>query len=200
MFPSTPDLLLDYLATLLAPIFLEAAGNDPTLARGAARQTIAEYRASTGIELLLVAQIIAYSIASIAATVQSIQDDLPPQLALRLQTRASTLGRNADRARKTLEQSMRQPPAAPQHDEEASEPDGNPVPATKPATSATPAVTAPEATSPEIWASNFAEFTQEVANLPGLSPQARHMANIQMAALNEAARSLQDHPPGPGSG
>lgn len=108
------SVMRDFIVTLLAPLFLAPAGNNYALARAAALETINEYQARSGNDLLIIAQIVTFSFASLSTLVQSMEEGLPTQLMLRMQARADALTRTADRARKRLEQHHRNPSPAPE--------------------------------------------------------------------------------------
>jgi hypothetical protein len=110
---ATPRVLLDLLSTLLAPLFLAAAGNNPNLARAAALETLAEYQANSGADLLLAAQVIGFSLMSLSTLMESLAETLTPTAASRMQGTANSLSRTADRCRKALEKTRREPPPAP---------------------------------------------------------------------------------------
>ena len=63
--------------------------------------------------LLLVVQMIAFSLVGLSSLLQSTRDDLSPELSLRMQSRAEALTRTADRDRKLLEQRRCNPSPSP---------------------------------------------------------------------------------------
>ena len=223
---STPNLgqrLLDVIVILLTPLFLDAADNNIPLAHAAARHTIEEYRARSGVDLLLVAQIVAFSLASIAVLMQSFQEDLSLEVKLRLQGKANTLNRTADRARKALDQTRQEPPplsAQEERDEAeivakiaelsatsgrgaapAPAPAAQPIPA--PAAHAlqpieTPAALLPPRTEEQnraMWLNAFVEAAEEITtSLPNLPPDQRRSATIYATSLNNVARELRNGP------
>ena len=100
--PTHAEILLNLIVTLLAPMFLQAAGGDAGLAQQAALGTINEYRAQNRVALLAVAQIIAFSLAAIGSLCQSMQDGVSPTLALRLRGNANALNRSVERSSRAL--------------------------------------------------------------------------------------------------
>ena len=218
------QLLLSVIVTLLTPLFLGAAGNDLALAHAAALETVNEYRARSGVELLIVAQIVAFSLAALATALKSMQDDLSAEAMLRLQTKANALSRTAEQNRRALDKARNEPP--PLLDDLPDEAEllaslaeraanrASPNPTKTAPTETAPIETAPAEPAPApaeatiaatgwteqqvraAWAAGFAEVAQEIAgDLENLSPAQRRAATIQMSALNDAAHSLQNGEP-----
>jgi hypothetical protein len=175
--PSAPPLnpvLLNLVLAQLTPLFLEAAGNDTTLARTAAQDAVAGFRPRTSCDLLHAAQAIAFTAAALASLNQSMRADTPPVLAIRLRANANALGRTAERARKAI--TPNRPALA-----HPSEPPAPPQSTTR---------------MQAAWAAAFADVAEEVtASLPNLSPEERRLATIRANALTAAARTLRSRPP-----
>jgi hypothetical protein len=97
------DMLLHLIITLLAPMFLCISGGNLVLARLAALETINGYRAHRHADLIIVAQIVAFGLAAIGTISQSMADDVPLPLALRLRANAVACNRAAEQNRIVLE-------------------------------------------------------------------------------------------------
>ena len=70
------DILLHFIVTILAPMFLTASGGDIHLARATALETVNAYRARTQTDLIAVAQIIAFGLGALGSLSLSLTDDL----------------------------------------------------------------------------------------------------------------------------
>jgi hypothetical protein len=104
--------LLDHVVGCLIPLFLKGAGDDPALARRAAIQLLESYGVAGGRDLLLAAEVIAFSFATLDNLVRSLADpDMSIRMRLRLRSNANALSRAAERNRKFLE-AARSDPAA----------------------------------------------------------------------------------------
>ncbi|WP_428484093.1 hypothetical protein [Rhodopila sp.] len=97
------NVLLNLIVTLLTPMFLMETGGDLTFARMAALETLNEYRAHTQMELIAVAQIIAFGLAALGSLALSMADDTPPLMMLRWRCNANALNRSAEQNRRALE-------------------------------------------------------------------------------------------------
>jgi hypothetical protein len=172
------DILINLLVTLLAPMFLAAADGDVVFARIAAVETITEYRAHSQASLIRVANIIAFGIATLASLSQSMQDDVPIPLALRLRGNANALDRSAARNERALRASR--PSVAPE-----------PAAAEPPAAQTVPAAPANDQAYRNMWATAMAEVAaEETAALGSLPPAERKDMSMRIAALNTAASEL----------
>ena len=87
---------LRQIITLLTPMLLTATGGDRDQAEAAAIQTVNAYAARHPIELLLVAQSIAFGIATLSSVGLSMAENIPIQLMLRLRGNAASLSRGSE--------------------------------------------------------------------------------------------------------
>ena len=99
-----PQAILETILTRLAGLFLIGAGGDTTAARHAAAQMLAAYHPQTEDELCLAASIVSFSFQSLEALGQATTPDMPLTRILRLRGGAVTLSREADKARRRLDQ------------------------------------------------------------------------------------------------
>ena len=103
--PQDPsEVLLNLVATLLAPMFLGVSG-DIALARAAALQTINAYRVREQAGMLAVAQIVAFGLAALGSLSLSMADDISLSTRLRLRGNANALNRAAEQNRRALQAS-----------------------------------------------------------------------------------------------
>jgi hypothetical protein len=102
--PNHPG-LVDLIITLLTPMFLFTAVGNLTHARAAAAETLASYRVETGHDLITVAKIIAFGLATIGSLSRSMDDDLTLNQILRLRSNANATDRSEHRNRQALEKS-----------------------------------------------------------------------------------------------
>jgi hypothetical protein len=96
------DWLKTIIVTFLAPMFLWACEGDVDLARIAAAETLDEFGILDHRGMITAARIIAYELAALSSLSQSMEDDIPPALALRLRSNANSLDRAAERNRQAL--------------------------------------------------------------------------------------------------
>jgi hypothetical protein len=109
-----PDqLLLDLVLALLTPMFLEVAGGNVILAHQAAVESLKAYRAETNSDLVAVAKIIAFGLATLAALSRALADDLSDSLFIRLHASANSADRAEHRNRRLLEAKRTSPRPAP---------------------------------------------------------------------------------------
>lgn len=111
------DGLMNLIANLLVPMFFSASDGDITFARLAATETINAYCARNQAGLLAVAQIVAFGLAALGSLSQSMTDDLPLSMTLRLRSNANALNRSAEQNRRALDkghanQAMARPDSA----------------------------------------------------------------------------------------
>lgn len=96
---------LDHVLAFLIPFFLRGAGGDQALARQAAVQLLESHGAVTDWDVLLVAEIIAFSFTTLDNLGKSIADpDMPISTCLRLRSNANALSRRAERTRQSMQQ------------------------------------------------------------------------------------------------
>jgi hypothetical protein len=106
------DRLMPFLLAVLIP-FLTAGGiPDPDLARLAATETIAAYQAAGSSQLVTVAQIVAFALASLENLRLSAPQDLSLSMKLKLRGNATALNRVSQQATAALDAQRRDPPAA----------------------------------------------------------------------------------------
>jgi hypothetical protein len=207
--PAPNCTLFSLLVALLAPLFLNAAAGDLTLARAAAAETIRSFRADTHSDLIAVAQIIAFAIAALASLSQSMDPDVPLPLALRLRAQANTSNRWSEKARlaRPLQTSSGQPsqPPASSHQADPAELIAE-IAATEKRTADHLAGFADRAEQPDYthaaWAAGAARVAAETAaGLAALPPAQRRNDAVWAEILNECAKDLITSPlrPRPGS-
>jgi hypothetical protein len=206
------QVLINLIVTLLAPMFLAAAGGNFDLARMAAAETIEAYRAETEADLIAIAQIIGFGLAALGSLSLSMEDNLSPSMTLRLRGNANACNRSAQQNRNALKDNRQDPPiAAPAPPPEADpDPEFNEAevlatvastrqraeqnlarvaPAAAPAPK--PAPTAAEQQYQAAWAAGAARVAAEItAAIPDLPPAERNAATIRAAALNDCANEL----------
>jgi hypothetical protein len=103
--------IANLILALLAPMFLWSTAGDIRLAYAAAAETVNEYRAANRLSLMTVAKIIAFDIATLSSLSQSMHEDTPVVLALRLRGNANSLDRSGERNRRALEAASHSAPA-----------------------------------------------------------------------------------------
>jgi hypothetical protein len=108
------NILLNLIIAQLAPMFLGVSAGDIGLARMAATETVAAYRAHNQADLIAIAQIIAFGLAALGSLSQSLDDDISPSTALRLRGNANACNRSAEQNRRAFTKSHANDPA-PRH-------------------------------------------------------------------------------------
>jgi hypothetical protein len=114
------DILMNFIVTVLAPMFLTASGGDIGFASMAVLETVNSYRVRNLGDLIAVAQIVAYGLAALGSLSLSMDDGIALPMLLRLRGNANACTRSAEQNRRALEK--RRPgdrgshPAAPTHD------------------------------------------------------------------------------------
>ena len=96
------DILLQFIVTLLAPMFLTASCGDIGFARLAATHTIEAYRARNPADLVAVAQILAFGLAALGSLSMSMADGISMSMTLRLRGNANACNRSAQQNRGAL--------------------------------------------------------------------------------------------------
>jgi hypothetical protein len=215
------EALVSLIVTLMTPMFLSAAGGDLAFARQAAAETLESYRADTHADLITVAKIIAFGLATISSLCLSMADDMPVTQILRLRSNANALDRSEHRNRLALTASRSVQQAAASSEPE---PDFDAAALTAVAMAMqqrtaenlanivraapeppAPAPVAPNPTQPAAvvsnaekryqatWAASAATIAAETAaSLPTMSPHERHSAAIWVDALNDAAKAFME--------
>jgi hypothetical protein len=210
------SLLLDLIITLLTPMFLAAAAGNLTHARAAAAETLASYRAETQHDLITVAKIIAFGLATLGSLSRSMDDDLTLNQILRLRGNANATDRSEHRNRQVLEKSLARQAAEPEIDTAAlvaaaqalqQQTAENLATFTRQPAAAPPP---PQATKIDAetqyaatWAASVALVAAETAaSLDSLPEDERHGAAIWVSVLNDLAKdfTLSGIPPRPQPG
>jgi hypothetical protein len=217
--PETPtEVLHNLVPVLLAPLLLGAANNDIDLARGAAVEAMAAFRARTEADLITIALIIGFGITGLASLSQSMDPAIPLALALRLRGNANNCHRSAEQNRRTLKSNHPAPKAPPP----PPPPEPQPVPpeliaraaetrkrtAEHLAQFATPQRAATLAANPAptdkdrhhqaVWAAGFAHVAAETAaDLANMSPEERRNAEMWLGVLDQCANQSMTSAPGP---
>jgi hypothetical protein len=101
-----PNVFLDLIVAFLAPMFLAVTGGNVSHARAAAIETVNAYRAENHVDLLTVAQIIAFGITALGSLSLSMADNLSISLILRLRGNAVSSNRAAEQCRRALARSQ----------------------------------------------------------------------------------------------
>jgi hypothetical protein len=99
-----PAAVLETILARLATLFLTGAGGDLDAARHAAVRMLGAYHAETEDELCLAANIISFSFQALEALAQAAAPDLSLTRILRLRGGAVSLSRQAEKARRSLNQ------------------------------------------------------------------------------------------------
>jgi hypothetical protein len=100
--PRHPDVFMQLVAASLTPIFSTATDGDPVRAQAAAIETINAYVPNHPVDLLPIAQIIAFGLAALRSISLSMAENIPIQLILRLRGNAASLSRGAEQCRRAL--------------------------------------------------------------------------------------------------
>jgi hypothetical protein len=212
------DTLLNLVLILLTPLFLAGTDGDLALARAAAWETVAAYRAQHHASLVKVARAIAFGLAALDSLGLSMRDDLAIPLILRLRANADALNRSAERAERALAEAPcvaaepRQPidettifagvaeaqaratvaRASLQDQETLPQPAAEPAPMRQPAPQAVHApVTTPEQQNRALWGAAMADVAVGfAAEATTLPPTERRVATLRAQILSTAANNL----------
>ena len=210
------SILLRHIITLLTPMLLTATGGDQDQAEAAAVQTVNAYAARHPIELLLVAQSIAFGIATLSSVSLSMAENIPINLILRLRNNAVSLHRAAERCRQALPDPLDTtaepleleppPPTMPaalaalaaDSERRIAEADaavkatGAPIPPRRPGASVND-----EDSFRAAWSAAMTDVANEMqAEMPNLSPTDRRLASQRINALTATAANLTKPPRG----
>jgi hypothetical protein len=101
-----PEVFMQLIAASLTPIFSTATDGDPVRAEAAAIETINAYVPSHPVDLLPIAQIIAFGLAALRSLSLSMAENIPIPLMLRLRGSAASLSRGAEQCRRALSEPM----------------------------------------------------------------------------------------------
>jgi hypothetical protein len=104
------QILMNLIATLLAPMFLGVTGGDVAMARMMAIQTISAQRVTSLMDLLAIAQIVAYGLAALGSLSLSMDDDLPLAMVLRLRGNANACTRSGEQNRRAIRNNRHEEP------------------------------------------------------------------------------------------
>jgi hypothetical protein len=198
------NLLTGFIVSLLVPFLVAGGITDIDLARRAAAETIAAYKAAgpnrlnVSDQLVTIAQTVAFALASLDNLRLSMPADLSLSMKLKLRGNANALTRSSQRATATLDAQRRDKPAA--------EPDPTELLASLETAKtvvrqAQSAPLAAASTDREIdlsWASAMTDIATEfTAELAQLQPAQRRTHLARIGALSEIARTLGrgDAPP-----
>jgi hypothetical protein len=96
------DVFTHLIITYLTPMFLATTGGDIQYARMAATEAVNAYAAHEPIDLLSIAQVIAFGLAILDSLNRSMAENLPAALVLRLRSNAVSLGRIAEHCHRAL--------------------------------------------------------------------------------------------------
>ena len=205
--PQSPaEVLLSLIISFVAPMFLPAAGGDIHFARAAAIDTINSYRIQFRKDLLTIAQVIAFGLATLGSLSFAMADNLSPSTTLRLRAAAAAAYRASEQCRRAVVQpgfdaTSPVPPQdmfpdaatiaatgerAREHSADAADRSPSPQPAS-PQPAPTTHSKAADAHSQTQWAGVIAEVA---AGIPDLSPSQRREALIRAAALSSVAHEL----------
>jgi hypothetical protein len=186
-----PSYLRALVVTFLTPMFLPIAGGNLDHAHAAAMETISQYPAQDDLDLLIIAQLIAFGLAAVDSLGLATSEDLSVNQILRLRGNAVSANRAHQQCRRAMQEA---PPAAPAD------------PPAKPATIVAPAAPSPQPTvlppqpaskprqpaaNQAVWADAMVGIAGEItAGLANLPPPQRRDASIRAAALSSAASHL----------
>jgi hypothetical protein len=194
---------LDLIVALIAPMFLSVTGGDINHARTAAVATISAYRAETHVDLLTIAQIVAFGIAALGSLSLAMADNLPVSLVIRLRNNAVSASRAGEQCRRTIaagrvETTSLDPGPSEativaqlaQVREKAAARGEPPPPKPKPV-SAPVEQQSNEQRHRNAWANAMVDVAAEMAaEMSHLPPSGRQAAAIQAAALGSVADGL----------
>ena len=191
------DVLINLISAFLTPMFLVASNGDLRLAEMAALQTIDAYRVQNKADIVTVAQIVAFGLATLGSLGLSMNDDLSLSMILRLRGNANACNRSAEQLRRALRESHEGPPAREFPSEDTpqgppSEAPAQPHPAQPHPAQPHPARSmTPDQHRRAAWAAAFTEVAAEfTAELPNLPPDEQRAASIKADALNSSASAL----------
>jgi hypothetical protein len=100
------DILMHLIVTLLMPMFLAASDGNLYYAHMAALETVTAYRTRNHVDLVAVAQIVAFGLAALGSLSLSLADELSLPMILRLRGNANACSRSAEHNRRALKESQ----------------------------------------------------------------------------------------------
>ena len=101
------NLLMEFVLSLLVPFLTTGSLTDPALARRAAEETIAAYKAAGQDQLVTIAQLVTFALTALDNLRLSMPPDLSLSMKLKLRGNANTLNRAAQHATATLDRQRR---------------------------------------------------------------------------------------------
>lgn len=201
----SPDLLQEFALALIGPMLAAGGIGDPALARRAAIDTIAAYRAAGRDQLVSVMQLIGFAMVSLDSLRLSLPAELSLAMKLKLRGNANALNRSAQRNTATLEQQRRDADSPPPEDDSVATAaalaslEQARVMVTAPEIPA-PVVPAPAKTEPQgsddqerrrLWANAMTDVAAECSrNLNKLPPAQRRAEIIRIGALSATVQQL----------
>lgn len=216
-FPIHPSaMLLELVIALLAPLFLGVSAGNVEVARLAALETVNAYRARNQIDLLAVAQVFAFGLATLSSLTLSMAGDLSLSMILRLRGSANALSRSAEKHRCARQrpdhQSPCQQPAVEDHGQPLDQPVASAAVPPAHATTGAAGASVPDALPPASTAHHPVPATTPMTARPGhqpalaagvtrsshdcpiglphLQPAPRREASLRAAALSSTANGL----------
>jgi len=182
--PAETGPLMTFVVALLTPLLLTAGITDIALARQAARQAIEAYNAAGNDQLVTVAQIVGFALASLDNLRLSAEPDRSVSMTLKLRGNANALNRATQRSTAALEIQRRD--TRDESDQQAAlaslEQAQIQLQPTQPAPKPAPA---------HPWASAMTRVAAECArDLAKLPPGQRRAEIIRIDALSQAATHL----------
>jgi hypothetical protein len=182
-----PDLLMDILLGVLAPLLMAGSITDIQVARLATRQAIDAYTAHGQDQLITVAQIVGFALTALDDLRLSMQPDLSLSMKLRLRGNANALGRAALRNTEALQKSR--PPVA--------EPKDSRTEPAAPAPSQRPEASPPEPDEQQNrlrWAAGMTAVAADLRARPGQAASDQHRSDQLWAeVLTDLAGELRGH-------
>jgi hypothetical protein len=182
------DLLMGFALSLIAPLLMIGGVTDIDLARKAATETIAAYKATGQDQIVSIAQIVGFALVSLDNLRLSVPSDVSLTMKLKLRGNANAMNRASQRATATLEGQRREAPVQ----------EADPV----------AVIAALEEAKTEVaqagvgdgsadrgvdlaWAGAMTEVAAEyAAELAGLAPAQRRTHLARIGALSDIARAL----------
>jgi hypothetical protein len=104
------DLLMGFVVSLLTPFLMSGGITDAGLARRAAEETIAAYRAAGQDQIVSIAQIVGFALTSLDNLRLSLPAELSLSMKLKLRGNANALSRSSRHATATLDRQRRDAP------------------------------------------------------------------------------------------
>nr|WP_294525523.1 hypothetical protein [uncultured Rhodopila sp.] len=208
-----PNILLNAVLSLLAPMFLWSTGGDIVFARLAAIETLEAYRATGPRSLITATKIIAFELAALWSLSQSMSEDVSLSMTVRLRGNANSMDRAAERNRRTLEEDCRYA-ESPDLPAEASldaavanaqrmvQESHDRIRADRQVAAGAPVATVAGATTDQQWRTAWAAAMTQVAGeitaeMGRVSPKERAADKIRVEALTASAARLVSGAPLP---